>query len=182
MSGASGDRFYLMEFRNRPVQYGDIGSLLKISGLVVSGGGAAAVLLLPSAVAYKGLDWTFIDLTDEEWSDFIHRSDDPEILVGNAKIFQRKLRWEISGSVQQRIWSKDGFKCVYCGAKMGDALLTIDHWVPLELGGKNDATNYLTSCKRDNKDKGSEHPESWCLRKGYDYHAICEYLRNRKPA
>ena len=183
----SDDRFYLLEMRNRPVKYGDIGSLLKIGGIVVTGGGAATVLLLPSVVAYKGLDWTFIDLTVEEWSDFIRRSDDPEILVGPSidgkaslpKIFHRKIRWEISGAVQQRIWAKDGFQCRYCGARMGDSLLTIDHLHPLESGGKNDDSNYVTACKKCNKDKGAEDPVTWCKLRGISYEGIIEHIRAR---
>lgn len=177
------DRFYLLEFRNRPVQYGDVGSLLRINGLVVSGGGLTSVLMLPSAK-----DWfpsQVLWLTAEEWSDFIHRSDDPEILVGGPdgntpKIFQRKLRYEVSSAVQQKVWAADGFKCMYCGSKFGDVLMTIDHFVPLEMGGVNDATNYLSSCKKCNKDKASESPETWCERNGYDYDLLQEYLRNRK--
>lgn len=175
----SGDRFYLLEFRNRPVQYGDIGSLLKIDGLVVGGGGASMVLMLSSSTLNNSGSMEFLQLTDEEWSDFIHRSDDPEILVGNPKIFQRKVRYEISGAVQQKVWAADGFKCMYCGAKMGSALMTIDHLTPLELGGANDPSNYLTSCKKDNKDKGSEDPKTWCSRKGIDFEELKRYLANR---
>jgi len=173
---ASDDRFYLLEFRNRPVKYGDIGSLLKIEGLVVGGGGAKAILMLPGFECRKTSEY---ELTVEEWSDFIQRSDNPEILIGPAKIFQRKVRYEISGSVQQRIWAADGFKCAYCGAKMGKSLMTIDHFVPLELGGKNNASNYLTACKPCNKDKGSEDPETWCARRGYDFNATKRYLELR---
>jgi hypothetical protein len=37
---ASGDRFYELELRHRPAFWGDIGSILKIEGLVVGGEGA----------------------------------------------------------------------------------------------------------------------------------------------
>lgn len=182
MASASGDRFYLMEFRNRPVYYGDIGSLLKISGVVVTGGGTQATLMLPGMIeALDHEDCHNFELTTEEWSDFIHRSDDPEILVGNAKIFQRKLRYEISGAVQQKVWAADGFMCVYCGAKMGHALMTIDHFQPLELGGANDTTNFVTACKKCNKDKASEDPQIWCERRGLQHSEIAAYLKLRLP-
>lgn len=157
---------------------GDIGSLLKISGLIVSGGGVEAHMYLPSYTrSEKAVGMT---LSDEEWSDFIRRSDDPEILIGNAKIFQRKVRWEISSAVQQKVWAADGFKCMYCTATMGKALMTIDHFVPLELGGKNDETNYLTACKKCNKDKANLDPKFWCDKKELDYKAMVGYLKNRK--
>lgn len=176
----SDDRFYLMEFRNRPVLYGDIGSLLRIQGLVVGGGGETAVLLLPSTGIMNPVSGGIYELSEEEWSDFIRRSDDPEILVGPAKVFQRKVRWEISGAIQQKIWAADGFECMYCGKKMGQVLMTIDHFIPLELNGANDTTNFLTACKPCNKDKGSQDPKEWCKLKGIDFEALVDYLKHRK--
>ena len=103
----SDDRFYLMEMRNRPVKYGDIGSLIKICGLVIGGAGEdKAILMLPGMDAPAGIypsRTKVLELTVEEWSDFIRRSDDPEILVGPARIFQRKVRYEISGAIQQKL-------------------------------------------------------------------------------
>jgi hypothetical protein len=178
MSKGSGERFYLMEMRNRPVMYGDIGSLIRIQGLLVGGGGAHALLLLPGTSQVSPLDQ--YELTVEEWSDFIHRSDDPEILVGNPKIFQRKVRYEISGSIQQKVWAADGFKCMYCGAKMGERLMTIDHFIPLEMDDKkNNTSNYLTSCKPCNKDKGSQDPFVWCAERGMDPNKFVDYLAKR---
>jgi len=180
---SSGDRFYLLEFRNRPVLKGDIGSLLKIDGLVVSGNNARALLLLPSAdegwASGEG-DYTAMPLNEEEWSDYIQRSDVPEVLVGNAKVFHRKARYEISGAVQQKIWVADGLKCMYCDKKMGDVQLTIDHFIPLELGGQNNDKNYLSACRRCNKDKGSEDPKEFCKRRNISYDALVTYLANRK--
>lgn len=177
---ASGDRFYQLEMRHRPVLKGDIGSLLKIDGLVVSGGGATAVLLLPTAQRHifgaSGFHW----LTEEEWTDYIQRSDSPEILVGPAKVFHRKVRYEISGHVQQKVWVADGFVCRYCGQPMGKVQLTIDHFTPLELGGKNDTSNYISACRRCNKDKGSENPIDFCKRRGLDYDYFVNYLAERK--
>lgn len=179
---ASDDRFYLMEMRNRPVKYGDIGSLIRIEGLVIGGGGVQAILMLPGMkdpiyeYFQDGNRVLRKELTIEEWSDFIRRSDDPEILVGPAKIFQRKLRYEVSGAIQQKVWVADGFKCIYCGTKMGERLMTIDHFIPLELGGKNEVGNYLTSCKPCNKKKGSQDPKEFCKA---DYDRVSEYLRTR---
>lgn len=178
---ASDGRFYQLEMRNRPVLNGDIGSLVKISGLLVSGGGSNAVLLLPSATVDVST-LLFHRLTDEEWDDFIKRSDDPEILVGHAKIFQRKVRWEVSGAIQQKVWAADDFRCMYCGRKMGEVQLTIDHFMPLELGGANDPSNYLSACRKCNKDKGSQHPQEFCVggKLAASAEALVWYLQNRK--
>lgn len=186
----SDDRFYLMEMRNRPVMLGDIGSLIRIEGLIIGGGGAQAELFLPGSLAgHLDTKSQHVELSVAEWSDWLQRSDDPEILVGPsptgqqgatfAKIWHRKLRYEISGAVQQRIWAADGFRCAYCGAEMGKALLTVDHFIPLELSGKNDTSNYLTACKMCNKLKGSSDPESWCISRGLDFKWLEKYLRER---
>jgi 5-methylcytosine-specific restriction endonuclease McrA len=173
----SQDRFYQLEFKDRPAVWGDVGSNLRIQGLVVGGSEKQIILLLPDIEPqYDHIQ----QLTEEEWNEFIRRSDDPEILIGPAKIFQRKVRWEISGAIQQKVWVADGFKCVYCTAEMGKAKLTIDHFIPLELGGKNDETNYLTACAACNKKKGNLDPKFWCDKMGLDYLRVVQYLKNRK--
>jgi hypothetical protein len=183
----SDDRFYLMKMFNREVMYGDIGGLIRLEGVVIGGGGSQAILMLPgipqqlAAVAYH--------LGIEEWSDWLQRSDNPEVLTGPTltgpggatlpKIWHRKLRYEISGAVQQKVWAADGFQCMYCGVPMGKALMTIDHFIPLELGGENNVKNYVSSCKKDNKEKGSNDPREFCSRRKYDYDAIVKHLCSR---
>jgi hypothetical protein len=174
---ASTDRFYNLQLRDRPVFKGDIGSMIKISGLLVTGGGEAAVLMLPSATLEKAPP-KFISLTDEEWNDFVRRSDDPEVLI--EKVFKRKVQWEVQSAVQQKIYAADGFECMYCGARMGKSLLTIDHFVPLEKGGKNDSSNYLTACRKCNKDKANMEPQEWCDKKHINYDNMAQYLKIRK--
>ena len=179
---SSNDRFYQLEFKDRPVFHGDIGSVLKISGIIVSGGGVCSGLLLPSFSGNPLSEISFYELNEEEWDDFIKRSDDPEILIGPEKVFHRKVRYEISGAIQQKIWAADEFKCKYCGRKMGDVQLTVDHFMPLELGGKNDTSNYLSACRKCNKDKGNNDPAYWCLLRGISYPGLALYLKNRKLA
>jgi hypothetical protein len=182
----SADRFYLMEFRDRPVLWGDIGSALRIEGLVVGGPGTQIVLMLPGESPEKLRAEKLTDgigiltLSAEEWSEFLRRSDDPQVLVGPAKAFHRKIRYAISGAVQQAVWAADDFHCVYCGTRMGKQLLAIDHFVPLELGGKNDSSNYLTACKPCNKDKGNDAPQVFCQRRGIEYESVLRYLEKRK--
>jgi 5-methylcytosine-specific restriction endonuclease McrA len=179
----SHDRFYQLEFRHRPVLHGDISSLLKIDGLIVSGGGASAALMLPSSdeSPIKGFRELkeVIHLSAEEWSEFLKRADDPEVLIMPGKAFHRKSRYEISGLVQQRIWVADGLKCMFCKRPMGEVQLTVDHFQPLETGGANDQNNYLSACRRCNKQKGAEDPREFCKRNGLDYEWFVEYLKTR---
>ncbi len=176
---SSDSRFYLMSLGHRPALWQDIGSGIKISGLVVETSVDTAVLLLPSSIVdHTGNGVQFYQLDAEQWSDFIRRSDNPD-LMDESKIFQRKVRYEVSGVVQQKIWAADGFKCVYCGRNMGEVQLTIDHLVPLELGGANDESNYLSACRRCNKSKGSLDPEKWLAERGISFQALKDYLSVR---
>jgi hypothetical protein len=178
---ASDSRFYQLELRHRPAVYGDLGNILKIEGLVVGGEGAQAVLLLPGAdfALSQGVH-NVHSLTMEEWTDFLARTDNLEILIMPAKAFHRKVRYEISGSVQQKVWFADGCKCMFCGVKMGKSPLSIDHFEPLESGGKNDTSNFLSACKNCNKSKGSMPARDWCNLRKLDYDFFVDYLRTRK--
>lgn len=183
---ASGDRFYQLQLCHRPALKGDIGSILKIEGIVIGGEGAQAILMLPGYALWGEGKWPdgadVHTLSADQWSDWLQRSDDPEILVQGSleKVFHRKLRYEISGAVQQKVWKADGFKCMFCGAIFGDVQMTIDHFVPLEMGGANDTSNYISSCRRCNKSKGGMDPKEFCkkTRHGYDFYV--EYLAERK--
>lgn len=179
---ASGDRFYLLDLTHRPALHGDVGSLLKIEGVVVGGEGAQAVFYLPSADIKPVQPGRVLSLA--EWTDFIQRSDNPEVLVSGSleKIFHRKLRYEISGATQQKIWVSDGLRCVYCHQPMGKVQLTVDHFHPLESGGANNTSNLLSCCRKCNKSKGSMSAQDWCskLRPEYgNYEHYVEYLKNR---
>lgn len=178
---AKAKRFYLPAYKyapERPPYLQDLGNVLTMSGMVYQGMGSSLVLVFP------GLDFdhnfTVAKPTLEEWGEIIRQSDDPEIFVGEVgginKVFQRKSRYVISGDTQQKIWARDNFACVYCGIRMGQRLLTIDHFVPLELGGENEERNYITACRKCNKDKGSLSPIEFCRVKGFDYPRLAGYL------
>jgi len=167
----------MLELRHRPAVYGDLGNILKIEGLVIGGEGAQAILLLPDC---PHLGSPKIErLSMEEWTDFLARTDNPELLMP-GKAFHRKVRYEISGAVQQKVIVADGFKCMYCGVAMGKAQLTMDHFSPLELGGKNDTSNFIAACRACNKSKGSMPAEDWCDLRKLDYDFFVEYLKTRK--
>jgi hypothetical protein len=177
---ASGDRFYELELRHRPAFWGDVGSLLKIEGLVVGGEGTQAILLLPDCEMRPSDECFPHRLTPDQWSEWLRLSDNPEVLVMPGKAFHRKLRYEISGAVQQKVIFADECKCRYCGVSMGKAQLTMDHFRPLETGGKNDTSNLLSACRACNKSKGSMSPEDWCKLRKLDFDSFVDYLEKRK--
>lgn len=64
------------------------------------------------------------------------------------KIFGKQMR--------ERVWSKSGGKCWYCGClfELADNW-AIDHFIPGSKGGSHDLTNLVPSCHRCNCLKGN---------------------------
>lgn len=195
-------RFYLLTYPDgSPMFIEDMGNLLGITGVLVQGKGGSALILSPNAdeITSHGFpEGEFPDLAGKflldlpvykpsaaEWSEAIRMSDDPQVFVrdaeGNTKIMLSKMRGAISGQVQQKIWVRDRLMCLFCGRKMGDVGLTVDHFVPLELEGANDETNYLSSCRACNRRKGDTHPLEFCMAEGYDYSGLRDYLAGKIP-
>lgn len=56
--------------------------------------------------------------------------------------------------------------CVYCGEKVE---LTIDHFIPVALGGKTELKNIVPACLSCNQSKSGKHPMEWCDTTTYKY-------------
>jgi 5-methylcytosine-specific restriction endonuclease McrA len=190
--GKSAKRFYQFTYQdtNEPVYVEDAGNLLKISGILLQGMGTNILVLTPQAndIAVNTPQKYSVDVVRpfiEEWSEIIRRTDDPlwfeKDETGMTKAVHRKVRMAISGVVQQRIWVRDGFQCLFCGRRMGEVQLTVDHFMPLELGGANNETNYISACRKCNKRKGNRHPEEFInsldIQESY-YSQLKEYVEN----
>lgn len=179
-------RFYQVKLRSRDAFCGDLGERLTMTGVVFEGEGVPVVVMTPftSCEDETIREAPVIRPTDEEWSEIIQHSDDPKVFEidesGGIKATHRKLRYAISGSVQQKVWARDGFKCMFCERMMGDVQLTVDHWIPLEQGGLNDPTNYLSACRKCNKRKGGLSPQDFCDQQGYDFAELQTYMESLK--
>jgi 5-methylcytosine-specific restriction endonuclease McrA len=57
------------------------------------------------------------------------------------------------------VYTRDGFRCQYCGEKKAMRDLNYDHVVPRVRGGKTVWENIVTSCYACNDRKGSRTPE-----------------------
>lgn len=64
-------------------------------------------------------------------------------------------RRSIDVRMRFNVFKRDGFSCRYCGAKPPDAILQIDHAIPVSKGGSNDIDNLVTACDKCNIGKGS---------------------------
>lgn len=62
----------------------------------------------------------------------------------------RRLRFEVL--------RRDNHACRYCGASSPEVKLTIDHVVPVALGGRDDPANLVTACATCNAGKTSMAP------------------------
>lgn len=191
-----------------PIRLGDFGSRLKISGLLFQGEGVSILIETPTThlpgsgmlclvAVDPGTSEAQAQLHKHQhnygmhpdlltWCDIVKRTDDPVIFeqdeTGMLKAVHRKVRFQISGGVQWAIWDRDGFQCLYCGKHGGKGVpLTVDHVIPLEMGGEDNSHNYATACRRCNKLKGSREPQTFCEEQGYDYEGLMLFIAGKAP-
>lgn len=162
-----------------------IGVSEKLAGLVFVGGGYESIIYLDQNLE----EWILgthpticYTPTPPELAAILRQSDDP-VIYRDHKPWLRKAQYQLSGQVQQGIWARDEFRCMSCGRYMGDdgVTLSVDHWIPLESGGPNDESNYLSLCRACNKKKGNMLPLDFCQKFGLDYEGLCRWidLRNQ---
>ena len=71
-------------------------------------------------------------------------------------------RKNVPSRVRFEVLRRDGFRCRYCGApapETGEGL-TVDHVVPVVLGGTNDPSNLVAACRDCNSGKSSATPDA----------------------
>lgn len=66
----------------------------------------------------------------------------------------------VSKRLKFEILRRDGFACRYCGAKAPDVVLTVDHVIPVALGGTDDPSNLVAACADCNGGKTSSTPDA----------------------
>ena len=81
------------------------------------------------------------------------------------------------------LYLRDGSACVYCGRGTEDGVvLTLDHVVPCELGGGNEATNLVTACLSCNSSKQDRTAREFrviLLDRGIDADAVGAAIRRQ---
>ena len=65
---------------------------------------------------------------------------------------------KLTGRLRFEILRRDGHRCHYCGATAEDAQLTVDHVIPIALGGADDPSNLVTACQSCNAGKAATSP------------------------
>ena len=62
------------------------------------------------------------------------------------------------------IYERDDYRCVYCDASPNcgsPTTLTLDHLLPRELGGSNEASNLVTACLTCNSARQKKGMRTW---------------------
>lgn len=82
-----------------------------------------------------------------------------QIVADAATVAKLRFGWEsrrgaISGRVRTLVYRRDGYACLECGTD-DITKLTLDHRVPITLGGSDDPENLRTLCKPCNSRKGA---------------------------
>ncbi len=62
----------------------------------------------------------------------------------------------LSPKLRFQVFSRDGYRCIYCGATGAEAALHIDHKVSVAEGGTDEIENLATACDRCNLGKGAQ--------------------------
>jgi hypothetical protein len=66
----------------------------------------------------------------------------------------------VSKRLRFEILRRDNYTCRYCGKNAAETELHVDHVLAVALGGKDEATNLVTSCEPCNTGKASIAPDS----------------------
>jgi hypothetical protein len=71
--------------------------------------------------------------------------------VARSKNPSGLVRRGISAALRARVFVADGYVCAYCGKRKKPVNSTVDHIIPLSLGGADEPGNWVTACKADNR-------------------------------
>lgn len=64
----------------------------------------------------------------------------------------------VTKRTRYEVLRRDNHTCRYCGASAPDVKLTVDHVLPVSLGGSDHPANLVAACKDCNAGKGSTSP------------------------
>lgn len=115
----------------------------------------------------RPLDISYIAYTFQEWLEFTKTNADgyykvhgvnfnialPEIIVSTT--FNRLPERQVKYS-RQTVFTRDKYRCGYCGKTFRHKELTVDHILPKCLGGKTEWNNVISCCYSCNQSKADK--------------------------
>ncbi len=66
----------------------------------------------------------------------------------------------LSKRLRYEVLRRDAHTCRYCGSHAPDVRLTVDHVIPVALGGTDEPTNLVTACTDCNNGKSASSPDA----------------------
>jgi 5-methylcytosine-specific restriction endonuclease McrA len=75
----------------------------------------------------------------------------------------KRLR-KIASTKRLALLAEQGHRCAYCLARLPPAAATVDHILPIALGGGSEDENLVVTCHDCNQAKGDLHPAEWVAR------------------
>ena len=66
----------------------------------------------------------------------------------------------VSKRLRFEVLRRDNHTCRYCGGSAPDVVLTVDHVIPVALGGSDDPSNLVAACRDCNAGKSSSNPDA----------------------
>ena len=93
-------------------------------------------------IVYYFYDWWVGD-DDEEWYEEWDEDDDKP----------KRKRKPISQNVKDKVWRRDGGKCVECGS---NEKIEFDHIIPFSKGGTDTYRNLRILCEKCNRSKSDK--------------------------
>lgn len=113
-------------------------------------------------ITYNYEDWAKFSITQHDGVDFykVYTSDYPIAIpeIMTLTKFDTLPKRHVKYS-RQRIFTRDGHRCGYCGKKFKSGELTMDHIIPKCVGGKKTFDNIISSCLPCNQRKADRTPE-----------------------
>ena len=98
-------------------------------------------IIIGGVVVYFFYDWWVGD-DDDEWDE------DDEWYEDDDK--PKRKRKPISQNIKDKVWRRDGGKCVECGSK---EKIEFDHIIPFSKGGTDTYRNLQILCEKCNRSK-----------------------------
>ena len=70
-----------------------------------------------------------------------------------------KVPFKTPQATRKNIFTRDGYRCMYCGAHKGGSELELEHVIPKSRGGKKSWENLVSACRKCNSRKNDRTPE-----------------------
>lgn len=101
---------------------------------------------------WTGRPFPEVDAPAVESSEAIRFNEPPPVLVRTGRPVKSRRKSKVSPRRRDRVYARDGYKCLACGA-IDD--LTLDHIQPQSRGGGHQETNLRTLCRSCNSRRGA---------------------------